>query len=177
MIPLSFSSGFIVSMWGASPGCNALFESRTRHFFGRDMVGRFRKVKAVAGPSRTKSSSLLVENLYPPVSYVWQARSSGPNDLQTRRLGRGCEKLHPGHHRKPTDRATVDGAERRFPSSLGKGGIQGISPIFRPSSICHGRKATQAHHLTYERVGKELPGDLTAVCRDCHRVQHPHLVR
>ncbi len=42
-------------------------------------------------------------------------------------------------------------------------------------SICKRSPATQAHHLTYERVGEELPEDLAAVCFPCHRVKHPHL--
>ncbi len=43
-------------------------------------------------------------------------------------------------------------------------------------SICKRRPATQAHHLTYDRVGEELPGDLAAVCRPCHQLEHPHMV-
>lgn len=31
----------------------------------------------------------------------------------------------------------------------------------------------QAHHLTYERVGHELPQDLIALCKTCHQRQHP----
>lgn len=44
-------------------------------------------------------------------------------------------------------------------------------------SVCYSRPATQAHHLTYERVGEELPGDLAAVCRPCHELEHPHMAR
>lgn len=28
----------------------------------------------------------------------------------------------------------------------------------------------EVHHRTYERFGHELVGDLTALCRECHRV-------
>jgi hypothetical protein len=28
------------------------------------------------------------------------------------------------------------------------------------------------HHLTYERLGKELPDDLQVLCSDCHRYEH-----
>ena len=38
---------------------------------------------------------------------------------------------------------------------------------------CHGAEATEVHHLTYERVGDELPGDLQALCPPCHRLAHP----
>ncbi len=37
---------------------------------------------------------------------------------------------------------------------------------------CHKRKATQAHHLTYERVFDEDPNDLVALCDKCHRALH-----
>lgn len=43
-------------------------------------------------------------------------------------------------------------------------------------SMCNSRRATQAHHLTYERVGEELPEDLAAVCLSCHKQQHPHMI-
>ena len=35
----------------------------------------------------------------------------------------------------------------------------------------------EAHHRTYENLGNEQPGDLTAICRDCHRVVTDHLRR
>lgn len=35
-------------------------------------------------------------------------------------------------------------------------------------SRCHSAKATQVHHLTYERLGSEEPEDLRALCRSCH---------
>ena len=34
------------------------------------------------------------------------------------------------------------------------------------------RKATEVHHLTYDRVGRERPEDLMAVCSQHHRVLH-----
>lgn len=41
---------------------------------------------------------------------------------------------------------------------------------------CEKRKAAgwylEVHHLTYERVGRELPGDLVLVCEWCHRSIH-----
>jgi 5-methylcytosine-specific restriction endonuclease McrA len=30
----------------------------------------------------------------------------------------------------------------------------------------------QVHHVTYERLGNELPEDLACLCRDCHRKLH-----
>lgn len=29
--------------------------------------------------------------------------------------------------------------------------------------------ALEAHHRTYERLGHEIDGDLTALCRECHK--------
>lgn len=29
-----------------------------------------------------------------------------------------------------------------------------------------------AHHRTYERLGSELPGDITVLCSDCHAKYH-----
>ena len=35
----------------------------------------------------------------------------------------------------------------------------------------------EVHHRTYENWGNEQHGDLTALCRDCHRVVTDHLRR
>lgn len=32
--------------------------------------------------------------------------------------------------------------------------------------------AEQVHHLTYDRVGRELPGDLVALCERYHNARH-----
>ncbi|MGH2369964.1 MAG: hypothetical protein ACRDI2_17430 [Chloroflexota bacterium] len=32
--------------------------------------------------------------------------------------------------------------------------------------------AAEVHHLTYERLGDELPEDLAALCAPCHRGAH-----
>jgi hypothetical protein len=37
---------------------------------------------------------------------------------------------------------------------------------------CKERKATEVHHLTYERLGNELLEDLLSVCRSCHLKIH-----
>jgi len=37
----------------------------------------------------------------------------------------------------------------------------------------HQREAAlHAHHRTYERLGCELPGDITVLCKDCHAKLH-----
>ena len=45
----------------------------------------------------------------------------------------------------------------------------------RTRGLCEGcgqRRATQVHHLTYERVGAEMLFDLVAICDDCHARIH-----
>lgn len=37
---------------------------------------------------------------------------------------------------------------------------------------CNGARATQVHHVSYARLGKEQPQDLLAVCDACHRWLH-----
>ena len=47
--------------------------------------------------------------------------------------------------------------------------------LTRSGGLCEGcgfERATEVHHLTYERVGKEMLFDLVAVCRGCHGKIH-----
>ena len=37
---------------------------------------------------------------------------------------------------------------------------------------CKKRPATQVHHETYKRIGRERLNDLTAVCGGCHKRIH-----
>jgi hypothetical protein len=39
-------------------------------------------------------------------------------------------------------------------------------------AFCNSSGDLHAHHRTYDRRGRELPGDLTAVCPSCHAVLH-----
>jgi 5-methylcytosine-specific restriction endonuclease McrA len=46
--------------------------------------------------------------------------------------------------------------------------------------ICNGGGegvTIEAHHRTYQNLGNEQPGDLTALCRTCHHVVTDHLRR
>lgn len=38
--------------------------------------------------------------------------------------------------------------------------------------LCNSADQLQVHHRTYERVGAELPGDLTVLCKPCHQKHH-----
>lgn len=40
---------------------------------------------------------------------------------------------------------------------------------------CLSAKATEVHHLTYQRVGAEMLFDLVAICGECHRRLHAGL--
>lgn len=45
----------------------------------------------------------------------------------------------------------------------------------RAHGVCEGcglAQATQVHHLTYVRIGREMLFDLVAICDDCHEVVH-----
>jgi 5-methylcytosine-specific restriction endonuclease McrA len=47
--------------------------------------------------------------------------------------------------------------------------------ILRAQGLCEGCRqtpATQVHHLTYKRAGREMLFDLVAVCDECHEICH-----
>jgi hypothetical protein len=37
---------------------------------------------------------------------------------------------------------------------------------------CGDRLMLQVHHVTYDHIGNERPGELVVLCRDCHEDQH-----
>lgn len=38
--------------------------------------------------------------------------------------------------------------------------------------VCNENQRLDVHHRTYERLGREAPGDLTVLCRRCHELFH-----
>lgn len=38
--------------------------------------------------------------------------------------------------------------------------------------VCNREGGLEAHHRTYERLGRERREDITVLCRDCHRLYH-----
>lgn len=38
--------------------------------------------------------------------------------------------------------------------------------------VCYSPDQLDAHHRTYERLGNELPSDITVLCRNCHTLFH-----
>lgn len=38
--------------------------------------------------------------------------------------------------------------------------------------VCNSDRRLDVHHRTYERLGREAPGDLTVLCRGCHELYH-----
>jgi hypothetical protein len=58
---------------------------------------------------------------------------------------------------------------RRSPARLGE--LEASGHRCRACYAADGDEARlEVHHRTYERLGHELIGDLTALCRECHRV-------
>lgn len=52
-----------------------------------------------------------------------------------------------------------------------------LSVLKRSNGVCercNAKKAKDVHHLTYDRLGHEVPTDLLAVCRECHDELHGH---
>lgn len=53
--------------------------------------------------------------------------------------------------------------------------LKRLEVIRRASGICERCQQwpiVNVHHLTYERLGSELPGDLLGVCTKCHQDLH-----
>jgi 5-methylcytosine-specific restriction endonuclease McrA len=42
----------------------------------------------------------------------------------------------------------------------------------RLCQLCRSGDRVEVHHNTYERVGRELPGDLIVLCGECHGRHH-----
>jgi len=42
-------------------------------------------------------------------------------------------------------------------------------------ALCNSEVNLHAHHRTYERLGRELPGDITVLCSVCHDKFHETL--
>jgi len=38
--------------------------------------------------------------------------------------------------------------------------------------VCYSPDKIQAHHRTYDRLGNELPTDITVLCDKCHKLFH-----
>lgn len=50
--------------------------------------------------------------------------------------------------------------------------------VLERDPVCRGcgvRPSTQVHHLTYDRVTREMLFDLVGICADCHEAIHPHM--
>lgn len=43
---------------------------------------------------------------------------------------------------------------------------------FKTCQLCNSPENLHAHHRTYERLGHELPEDLTLLCKKCHEKFH-----
>lgn len=50
--------------------------------------------------------------------------------------------------------------------------VRGLTDSEITECVPHGDYRLDVHHLTYERLGAELPDDLLVLCRDCHELIH-----
>ena len=79
---------------------------------------------------------------------------------------------------KPAPPPTADPAYRRYLNSQAWAARR-AEILARADGECEECGATllpgeaEVHHLSYERVGRELPEDLVALCPGCHRRAHP----
>jgi AAA domain/HNH endonuclease len=89
------------------------------------------------------------------------------------RVWRAVEKPPP-----PGPPPTADPAYRRYLNSQAWAAKRG-EILARADGECEecgaglGPGEAEVHHLSYERVGRELPEDLVALCPGCHRRAHP----
>lgn len=60
-------------------------------------------------------------------------------------------------------------AYRRFRHGLNQWLFGGLC------EMCRECPAEHIHHMTYERLFRELPFDTAAVCERCHTTEHPHM--
>lgn len=49
---------------------------------------------------------------------------------------------------------------------------QAIRRAGRRCAWCRSRGPLEGHHLTYARLGREMPGDVVALCKACHLRAH-----
>jgi hypothetical protein len=62
----------------------------------------------------------------------------------------------------------LSAAWRNNPVRLREFEAAGFQCRLCPNSLASGH-VLEAHHRTYVRIGCEIDGDLTALCRDCHK--------
>jgi 5-methylcytosine-specific restriction endonuclease McrA len=49
---------------------------------------------------------------------------------------------------------------------------QVLAGVHDKCELCGSARATQVHHKTYKRIGRERAEDLMAVCAPCHKAHH-----
>jgi hypothetical protein len=97
--------------------------------------------------------------------------------IWTRLLGRGTAGPSPSEIYEPTqarcdELAAMPYAEYLLTPEWKERRRLAISFAQSRCQSCGSDQRLEVHHLTYERVGKEWPGDLFVVCRPCHREIH-----
>jgi len=108
---------------------------------------------------------------------TWVIRSAGRNGTLTHyasglvRVADRVKLWEPPHHHRG------DAEHRRYLDSPGWK-ARSRRAILEAGESCQQCGATgtlQVHHLTYERVGQELPEDLLVLCISCHNAIHARM--
>ncbi len=71
-------------------------------------------------------------------------------------------------------------AVRAWAMQRASGQCQGHVPPFHAlygGFRCSNKRRLQVHHLTYERLGAELPEDVVVLCGRCHAITHLRQVK
>lgn len=94
--------------------------------------------------------------------------------INPRAIRRRLAKLEKGQHpgRPPDGRAWWDWYDRYLRCDAWQETRERALAAAQHSCQVCGSQATQVHHRTYARVGRERLSDLLALCRDCHESVH-----
>lgn len=135
--------------------------------------------KRILGSKRVKSESLkgVRVQIVDGQIFLYACKSGKPGAKKRRREDR--EALGEAKGRPEADVMLIEKGPRGIPYSvyletthwkkIRRGTLQRDK---RRCVRCKRKKATQVHHLTYERLGGEEPQDVVSLCGACHTLVH-----
>lgn len=123
----------------------------------RDTTGRLRREGCGCERYRCAAGCGAVDVLSGLGVNLWDTLCSEHRNVELRRLRADHRSLS-----TPAYRLYLESAAWKRVSAAVKGGR---------CESCE-RVATEAHHVTYERIGSESPGDVVGLCRTCHARRH-----
>lgn len=119
------------------------------------------KARQQAGPLQTLGTSGEAE-------YWIDHKARGWAERQTAKLSKVLERLN----KKPTEKQQSYREYLKSPAWFRKA-QEAKKKANNTCQLCGKRTVwLDVHHLTYERLGHEIPTDLIAVCRACHDEVH-----